>query len=75
MSEVKNGNNYVGIKMFGIIISILMALIMGAYTLAANAMNKANDGAVIDAALGTNIENLTEDIKEIKADVKSLLIR
>ncbi len=75
MSEVKNGNNYVGIKMFGIIISILFTLILGAYTLAGSAITKSNEGAVIDAALGTNIENMREDLTEIKQDVKLLLTK
>ena len=56
MSEVKNGDKYVGIKMFGIIITILFSLIMGAYTLAGNALNKANENTSEQHSLSADMD-------------------
>jgi len=66
MSEVKN-DNYVGLKVFGIIITILFTLIMGAYTLAGQALSKAGDVDSEQSSMRSDMEWVKQALIRIES--------
>ena len=68
-------NNKVGWRAMGIIVGILVTFIGVAGVTANSALTKSNKVEVEQAGIQVNIENIKEDLGEVKSDVKELLRR
>jgi len=61
-----NGTKWVSIKMFGIIVTILFSLIMGAYTVAGQAFTRAGDIDSEQSSMKTDISWIKDTLIRIE---------